>query len=540
MTDADVVARLDAIGPIPGCPSRPAGLTRLLALRLHAIARAWKTSRGFLSPKSGDKEVLASDLGPVLLEYLNASGVEVALTEMILHGERAASCRGVVVLDTLVSRLLPRSIARIDDEPLEISHLSDPLRLPEPIVALVTAGELHRLNAKHEDIPKLAGQARYVESGWRDAYPELAKYAKLRADDQPVTLGTPADSSAEAEDRRGADLKKRKRAPRQKCAVWTLADKTAIRDRQAALIRLREPTPGLDSVLEGLALRAERKLSPARLRQAEAVTVLAQRFPNFAGVCSWVVDQVRLCALIRAPLHLPPVLLVGPPGIGKTMFSIELAHTLNAETCVRSLAELSASWLITGNSTQWSNGRPGIIADYLSRCSTDRVPWFVFDELDKATGDRGYPVGPALLGLLEPYTAQRFRDECLEIEMDIRPAGFIFTANDLSQVRQELISRLHVIAIPAPTPFEMPAVVASVDAQLRKEQPALNKLFAPINAEVSLHLGTQPPRELRRNLQQGYANAVARTATLRGKRVLQLSDLPGPARQTNEVDLQLH
>ena len=237
---------------------------------------------------------------------------------------------------------------------------------------------------------------------------------------------------------------------------------------------------------------------------------------------------------------MPPTLLVGPPGIGKTMFCIQLADALDASVCLRSLAEASASFLIAGASTQWAGGKPGAVAEHLSRCPVDRAPWFVFDELDKATGDRAFPVGPALLGLLEPYTAKRFRDEALEIEMDVSPACFWFTANELDKVRPELVSRMHVIHVRAPTAFEMPAVVASVDAQLRKERPELTKVFAPLDTAVLLHLNAVAPRELRRVLQAGYASAIRRTSARRGRRSLRMDDLPGGWHGMPDVERVLH
>ncbi|WP_052378744.1 AAA family ATPase [Polycyclovorans algicola] len=531
MNDEELIALLDTFGPVPGCEARPAGITRLLAFRLHALCRVPQISRGYLAPRVANSEVLASDLGPVLLEYLHASGVSIELKEMTLKDGNFTALRGVMVLDTFVCRLLPKCIAQFGDPPLQINRFPGALKMSANVAIWVLMGELYRLDAPSKDLRELFLRISELPPEWREAYPEMAARYVVRSPGAPPERDTkPPESELKVNPAsivRSMPPGQRPRKPKsQHGCTWKLTDEGQVLERLKAQAEMKDSNPAITYALESLSLGYERQLPLARRQQADAVDRLVQRFPNFAPVCRWVSDQVRLCALMRVPLRLPPMLLLGPPGIGKTMFCIELAQELGAEACVRSLAEMSASWLITGGSAQWSNGRPGVIAEHLSRCPKDRIPWFVFDELDKASSDRGFPVGPALLGLLEPYTAQRFRDECLEIEMDVRPAGFIFTANELKRIRPELISRLHVIAVPAPTAFEMPAVVASVDAQLRKEQPELSKVFSPIDTQVLLHLEAVAPRELRRHLQAGYANAVRRTAKLRGRRDLLLKDLP--------------
>lgn len=70
-------------------------------------------------------------------------------------------------------------------------------------------------------------------------------------------------------------------------------------------------------------------------------------------------------------------------------------------------------------------------------------PFLLLDELDKAVGQgRSYPIGPALPRLLEPKTAERFRAENLDIEIDVRPVTITFTANRLYKLTPELLSRL--------------------------------------------------------------------------------------------------
>lgn len=512
MNDQDLVQRFDALGPLPGVRDHPPGLTRLLALRVHALCREQRVVSLHSIPDRPRCWLMASDLGSVLLAYLQQEHIDVELHQAVPPREVLPSCLGLVPLEP-IGRLLPVALARFLP-PLQINCLTGGLKMPVGLALWAMAAELDRVGAKENTIRETIALARPLDPAWRLAYPELA--TRYPTTPPPPPPAKPA-------------LLKRRKTRRLGAQVWKLADDALILDRLQALEKLKDSKASTVSALERLALTCVRTLPRATLRQAKAVEQLAQRFPNFAPACEWIVDQIRLHTLFRQPLHLPPVLLLGPPGIGKTMFCMELAQAVGAQACVRSFAELTASFLITGGSTKWANGGPGAIAQHLSECPVDRVPWFVFDEVDKAAGDRSYPLGPALLGLLEPITAQRFRDEALEIEMDVRPAGFIFTANELARVRLELVSRLKVIEVRAPTSFEMPAVVASVDAQLRKEQPKFRKLFAPIDAQVLLQLEAIEPRELRKVLITAYANAARRAPDARGQRRLLAQDLPSIA-----------
>ena len=519
MNDEQRIIQLEALGPVPGCEHHPAGLTRLLALRLQAISKANRYVNVRQTGSPTYLAVLVEDLGPVLMTYLACEVLPLEMQSVVSPGEIVPRVRGVVRLAP-IGRLLPPALWELHPAPHD-NQLPGALGMTAMLMRWVLAGELLRLKGHKDDIAELIGQATGLDPEWIQAYPELSPVQVPLPEPEPPSLPTALNQGEKLTDAHSS----RRYTPRPR-HNWIVADAEALLARSKALAALKDRKSLTETVLNDLLSRNLRDLPMARRRQADIVERLIERFPNFEPVCSWVADQLRLCAITRKPLRMPPTLLVGPPGVGKTMFCIELAEVLGASICMRSLAEASAAFLITGTSTQWAGGRPGVVAEHLSRCPVDRAPWFVFDELDKANGDRAFPVGPALLGMLEPYTAQRFRDEALEVEMDIRPATIFLTANDLRQVRPELTSRVHVIHVRTPTAFEMPTVVASVDAQLRKERPELAKVFSPLDTAVLLHLNSVAPRELRRVLQAGYASAIRRKSVTRGRRSLQVDDMP--------------
>jgi DNA polymerase III delta prime subunit len=120
--------------------------------------------------------------------------------------------------------------------------------------------------------------------------------------------------------------------------------------------------------------------------------------------------------------------------------------------------------------------------------------------------------------LLEPRTAEQFRDECLDLTLNVRPIIFLFTCNELSEVQPAILSRLRVVEVKAPNAAQMPAVVRSIDRSVRESNPAIARLFHPLSAEVIARLKTVNPRQLSSLLPQVYGLAAVGLRASRTKR----------------------
>lgn len=148
-----------------------------------------------------------------------------------------------------------------------------------------------------------------------------------------------------------------------------------------------------------------RPLSAPPAEWQEATDTLAATFPNFKRAITSVI-RPHLALLARGIRHrLPPLLLVGPPGIGKTFFARSLAQLLSVPPPLMiSIATETNGSALSGSSTFWANASPGKIFEFLAwgerggRAVADGL--VVLDEVDKVGGDLRYDPLGALYTLL--------------------------------------------------------------------------------------------------------------------------------------------
>ena len=102
-----------------------------------------------------------------------------------------------------------------------------------------------------------------------------------------------------------------------------------------------------------------------------AMDHLYDELPNFAEVLDDVKRQLALCEDSRDALEITPLLLLGPPGVGKTHFARELAQLLGTGMGFVSMSSLTAGWVL---SARRANGRARARARCSRRWSTASTP----------------------------------------------------------------------------------------------------------------------------------------------------------------------
>jgi ATP-dependent Lon protease len=178
---------------------------------------------------------------------------------------------------------------------------------------------------------------------------------------------------------------------------------------------------------------------------------LAQRLPHFASVVRFVKDRLQSARERDLIPRVPPILLTGDPGLGKTHFCKALAEVLQTTVRVQPFDNAETTSQLLGSDRHWGNTHHGILFDLLA-LGTHANPIVILDELDKARSPRGDmdPLAP-LHSILERTTACALRDLSLEFTLDATLVTFIATANDKQRIPQSLLSRFRMFEIQQPT-----------------------------------------------------------------------------------------
>lgn len=214
--------------------------------------------------------------------------------------------------------------------------------------------------------------------------------------------------------------------------------------------------------LEALAKRLELQPLSKPLCDFEIENFHHENFPNFSELTTFIEDQSSLSAMGDKTFFLPPILLLGDPGIGKTEYIYQLSQALKTSFLKIDMGSAQSGSSLSGSDIYWGNSRHGQFFELLAFGDTAN-PIVFLDEIDKvdATG-RHSPVG-ALYSLLEKTSAKKFADLALPgVNLDASSVIWVAAANDLRSIDPAILSRFRVFNVPVPNREQMPTIVQSV------------------------------------------------------------------------------
>jgi len=159
---------------------------------------------------------------------------------------------------------------------------------------------------------------------------------------------------------------------------------------------------------------------------------------------------------------LPPVVLTGPPGCGKTYLA-ERIGTLSECTSLRlDMTGATSGFAVAGAEYTWSSSGPGRPIRHIADSGVAN-PVIVIDELDKrGVSTNGGDAAKALLPMLEPSTAAAYQSPYLEAVVDLSHVSWIICVNDVSQLPQPLLDRTSVLSCDMPDGDHLRALVRRI------------------------------------------------------------------------------
>ncbi|MBD9529694.1 AAA family ATPase [Paracoccus sp. PAR01] len=284
------------------------------------------------------------------------------------------------------------------------------------------------------------------------------------------------------------------------CLPIALSDRERrkISRRARRLLELREAASGLSHLrrddrdrLEALRDGARLIRIPSEHRADELAAALHAEMPWMAPATEIVWQAMRRSVREGWPgLRVPPLLLDGPPGIGKSHFARRLGEVLSAPTCVIEATGENSSFGVVGSQRGWGSAHPGrLIATILESRVANSV--MVVDEVEKAgpvTSNKGmaYGLAEGLLPLLEPLTARRWSCPYYQVRFEMSWVIWVLTSNDYRLLPAPLLSRCPPVKLRNLSQAELAGFVRREGVRRRLSEPAIEAI-AEVLAQPSMH-----------------------------------------------------
>ena len=159
---------------------------------------------------------------------------------------------------------------------------------------------------------------------------------------------------------------------------------------------------------------------------------------------------------------LPPVVLTGPPGCGKTHLAERIGKLSGCVPLRVDMTGATSSFAIAGADYMWSTSGPGRPIQHIVDHGIAN-PVVVLDELDKrGISTNGGDAADALLPMLEPSTSRTYQSPYLEAPVNLSHVSWIICVNDISHLPQPMLDRSRVLACGMPQGAHLSALVRRV------------------------------------------------------------------------------
>ncbi|MEL0168027.1 MAG: endopeptidase La [Pseudomonadaceae bacterium] len=184
---------------------------------------------------------------------------------------------------------------------------------------------------------------------------------------------------------------------------------------------------------------------PDRIDLKRARRILDRDHDGLEDVKARILEFLAVGAF-RGTISGSIILLVGPPGVGKTSIGRSIAESLDRPFYRFSVGGMRDEAEIKGHRRTYIGAMPGKFVQALKEVGVMN-PVIMLDEIDKLGASHQGDPASALLETLDPEQNSQFLDHYLDLRLDLSNVLFVCTANTLDSIPGPLLDRMDVIRL---------------------------------------------------------------------------------------------
>ena len=185
----------------------------------------------------------------------------------------------------------------------------------------------------------------------------------------------------------------------------------------------------------------------------ELIAAMTAQAPWLSDLIEDLLRPLQIDALNpKAWFRLPPTVVVGPPGVGKTALMTALAQATGVPLVSHQAGGTFECGALAGVPRGWKQSTPSLPVRAMESKRISN-PIVLIDEFDKATtSNQTYGrLQDMLLAMIEPSTNRRWPDPCLQAEVDLSGVSWVILVNDADAITGPLRSRVRLLHAPGPS-----------------------------------------------------------------------------------------